>query len=212
MCWFVILERQTQDVVPYCGKYLPSYFGGKNILFPINLLTDLLVFVTFATGFCFGDGFLKHRAVYESLICGLGVEILLYFRGKGGAATRRLIKWLMICTWHGCRRVNTNFNEYRAFANSYPLQAVIFLFSIIHSRHVKYSYLICVWVVVCVVQGRSVSPALLGDDFLQYLWLDPLSPGDFNDYSSLDQSSSTRWRMPTKTPPVRHVCMYVCIY
>ncbi len=40
-----------------------------------------------------------------------------------------------------------------------------------------YWYLICVWIVVCVVKGRSVSSVLLGDDCLQFLWLDPLSPG-----------------------------------
>ncbi len=45
------------------------------------------------------------------------------------------------------------------------------------------------------IKGRSVSPALLGDDVVQFFRLDPLSPGalrtafqliDFYDYSSLD--------------------------
>ncbi len=35
-----------------------------------------------------------------------------------------------------------------------------------------YWYLICVWVVVCVVKGRSISSALLGDVFLHFFWLD----------------------------------------
>ncbi len=50
-------------------------------------------------------------------------------------------------------------------------------------------------VVVCVVKSRSVSPALLGDDFVPFFRLDPPSLGalrtasqsiDFYDYSSLD--------------------------
>ncbi len=56
-----------------------------------------------------------------------------------------------------------------------------------------------IWVVhglcVCVAKDKSVSPALLRDDFPQFFWLDPLSPGalgtasksmDFYDNSSLD--------------------------
>ncbi len=41
------------------------------------------------------------------------------------------------------------------------------------------------WVVVCVVKGRSACSTLLGDAFLQLFWPEPLSPGALRTASQL---------------------------
>ncbi len=47
---------------------------------------------------------------------------------------------------------------------------------------------------VCgLIEGWPVSPALLGDDFLQFLWLDPLSSGAPRVHLPFQEWSVNRW-------------------